>query len=250
MKAHFQILLAASAVWISASNAIADDVSAKFDAATKLYAEGKFTNAATAYEKILRSGAVSPALYFNYGNAEFKAGNLGRAIAAYRQAEQLSSHDADVRANLEFARSQVQGAKASANRWDNWLGTLTLNEWTALAAVSFWLTFMLLAIMQVWPVLKTVLSGFTRAVAIVMILSGVGCGAAVSIHVYKKTAVVVAPDLVARSGPFDDAQNVFTAHDGAEFAVLSRRGDWLQVADSSGKIGWIERRQVEILPGV
>jgi tetratricopeptide (TPR) repeat protein len=250
MNAHFQILLAALGVWISAGNAMADDVSAKFDAANRLYAKGKFTNAATAYEKILRSGAVSPALYFNYGNAEFKAGNLGRAIGAYRQAEQLSPHDADVRANLEFARSQVQGAKASANRWENWLGTLTLNEWTALAVVLFWLTFMLLAIMQIWPALKTVLNGFTRAVAIVMILSGVGCGAAVSIHVYKKTAVVVAPDLVARTGPFDDAQNVFTAHDGAEFAVLSRRGDWLQVADNSGKIGWIERGQVEILPGV
>jgi hypothetical protein len=31
---------------------------------------------------------------------------------------------------------------------------------------------------------------------------------------------------------------------------LSRHGDWLQVADSSGKIGWLERRQVEIFPGI
>ena len=250
MKIRFQILLAALAVWISAGSTMAADVSAKFDVANKLYAEGKFADAAATYEKILQSGAVSPALYFNYGNAEFKTGNLGRAIAAYRQAEQLSPRDADVRANLEFARSQVQGVKASANRWENWLGTLTLNEWTALAAVSFWLTFVLLAIMQIWPALKTVLSGFTRAVAIVMVLSGVCCGAAVSFHVSKKTAVVVAPDLVARSGPFDDAQNVFTAHDGAEFAVLSGHGDWLQVTDSSGKIGWLERAQVKILPGI
>ncbi|HSY09731.1 MAG TPA: tetratricopeptide repeat protein [Candidatus Dormibacteraeota bacterium] len=250
MKIRFQILLAALAVWISAGSTMAADVSAKFDVANKLYAEGKFADAAATYEKILQSGAVSPALYFNYGNAEFKAGNLGRAIAAYRQAEQLSPRDADVRANLEFARSQVQGVKASANRWENWLGTLTLNEWTALAAVSFWLTFVLLAIMQIWPALKTVLGGFTRAVAIVMILSGVDCGAAVSVHISKKTVVAVAPDVLARSGPFDDAQNVFTAHDGAELAVLSRRGDWVQVADGSGKIGWLEREQVEILPRI
>ncbi|MGH7989019.1 MAG: SH3 domain-containing protein [Limisphaerales bacterium] len=250
MKMRFQILLAATAVCVFAGNVMAAGASSEFDMANKLYAEGKFSEAAGFYEKILKAGDTSPNLLFNYGNAEFKAGHLGRAIVAYRRAEQLSPRDADVRANLEFARNQVQGPTSSANRWENWLGALTLNEWTVLAAVSFWLTFALLAARQIWPALKTVLRGFTRIVAIVMILSGVCCGAAVLIHVSQKTAVVVTPDLVARSGPFDDAQNVFTAHDGAEFAVLSRRGDWLQVADSSGKIGWLERRQVEILSDI
>jgi tetratricopeptide (TPR) repeat protein len=250
MKTHFQILLAVTAIWSFAGSAMAAGAPAEFDAANKLYAEGKFADAAAHYEKILQSGAVSPALYFNYGNAEFKAGNLGRSIAAYRQAKQLSPRDADVRANLEFARSRVQGATSSASRWENWLETLTLTEWTALAAISFWLTFMLLATMQIWPALKTVLRGFTRALAVLMILSGICCGMAVSIHASQKTAVVVALEAVARSGPFDDAQNVFTAHDGAEFEVLSRSGDWLQVADGSGKIGWLKRGPVEILPGI
>jgi tetratricopeptide (TPR) repeat protein len=248
MKLRFQILLTAMAVWISVGNAMAANVSAKFDEANKLYAEGKFADAADVYEKILQTGATSPNLLFNYGNAEFKAGHLGRAIAAYRLAQQLSPRDADVRANLEFTRSRVQGATSPANRWENWLGTLTVNEWTALASVSFWLTFILLATMQIWPSLKMFLRSFTRVVAIVMILSFVCCSAAVSIHISKKTAVVVAPDLLARSGPFDDAQNVFTAHDGAEFSVLSRHGDWVQVTDDSGKIGWLELEQVEILP--
>jgi tetratricopeptide (TPR) repeat protein len=250
MKIRFQILLTTMAVWISAINAMVADVSAQFDAANKLYAEGKFADAADFYKKILQTGATSRNLLFNYGNAEFKAGHLGHAIAAYRQAEQLSPRDADVRANLEFARSQVQGATSPASHWENWLGTLTVNEWTALAAFLFWLMFLMLATMQIWPASKTFLRGFTRVVAVVMILSGVCCGAAVSIHVLKKTAVMVAPNALARSGPFDDAQNVFTAHDGAEFTVLSRSGDWLQVSDGSGKIGWLEREQVEILPRI
>ena len=57
--------------------AAAADPAAEFNAANKLYAEGKFAEAAGTYEKILQSGAVSPALYFNYANAEFKSGNLG-----------------------------------------------------------------------------------------------------------------------------------------------------------------------------
>ena len=61
--------------------------------------------------------------------------------------------------------------------------------------------------------------------------------------------MVVAPDATARSGPFDEAQNVFAVHDGAELAVLDRRNDWRQVTDGSGRIGWLPQKQVEILPG-
>jgi len=33
---------------------------------------------------------------------------VGRAIAAYRRAEELAPRDADIRANLDFARGQVR----------------------------------------------------------------------------------------------------------------------------------------------
>ena len=75
-----------------------------FDTANKLYEEGKFAEAAAAYESLVQSRQVSAALYFNLGNAWFKSGQIGRAIAAYRQAEQMTPRDPDLRANLQFAR--------------------------------------------------------------------------------------------------------------------------------------------------
>ena len=158
MKKLFASLL----MLIFAGKLFAADVAADFSAANRLYAEGKFSDAATAYEKILQTGAQSPALLFNYANAEFKAGNLGKAIAAYRQAELLSPRDAEIRANLAFVRNQVQGATVRESRWQNWLGQLTLNEWTLLAASVFWLTFLLLAARQIRPALGSKLKGATR----------------------------------------------------------------------------------------
>jgi tetratricopeptide (TPR) repeat protein len=252
MKTNLRILLAAMMFWMFVSSTIAADISAEFNSANKLYAEGKFAAAAATYENILQSKTVSPALYFNYGNTEFKSGNLGRAIAAYRQAALLTPRDAEVRANLEFARNQVQGPTLRGSRWSRvveWFSLLTLNEWTGLAAITFWLMFALLAATQIRPALKTTLRGFVPGAVIITLLSGACLGVEAAIHFSGQTAVVVAPEVTARSGPFEEAQSAFTARNGAELAVLDQRDDWFQVTDGSGRIGWLQTQQVVISPG-
>jgi tetratricopeptide (TPR) repeat protein len=246
---NFVLFLLAVVAWIFTGSAMAADFSTAFNSANKLYAEGRFAEAAAGYGKILQASQVSPALYFNQGNAEFKSGNLGRAIAAYRRAARLAPRDAEVRANLEFARDQVTGPTRRESRWSNWLGMLTLNEWTALTMVAFWLMFALLAARQLRPALKPALRGLTLGAVIATLLAGAGLGAAAARHFSRQTAVIVAPDVTARSGPFDEAQSAFTANNGAELAVLDQRDDWLQVTDGSGRIGWLPRKQLEILPG-
>jgi tetratricopeptide (TPR) repeat protein len=234
---------------VFAGKLFAADVAMDFSTANKLYAEGKFAGAANVYEKILASGAASPNLLFNYGNAEFKSGNLGKAIAAFRRAELLAPRDSEIRANLNFVRNQVQGATAREGFWQTWLGNFSLNEWTVFAAIAFWLTFLLLAAKQIRPALASKLKSATLIFAALTIFSGTILGVQAENHFSKQAAVVISAQTTARSGPFDDAQSAFTARDGVELSVLDRRDDWVQVADGSGKIGWLPAKLVEILPG-
>jgi tetratricopeptide (TPR) repeat protein len=227
----------------------AADVAPDFAAANKLYAEGKFSDAAGAYEKILATGAQSPALLFNAGNAAFKAGHIGHAIAAYRQAELLSPRDAELRANLAFVRNQVQGATLRESRWQNWVGALTLNEGTVLTAVFFWALFSLLAVRQLRPALAPKLQGVTRLTIALTIFSGTVLALQAANHFNAAVAVVTSGEAIARSGPFDEAQSVFTARDGAELRVQASHDDWVQVVNNAGKIGWLSRKQVAVLPG-
>src|SRR6266511_3325281 len=98
-------------LWTSCPGlARAGDVSAAFEQANKYYEQSNFTEAAAAYARMIDGGHVSPALYFNLGNALFKSGQIGRAIFNYRLAQLLAPRDPDVRANLRFARNQVEGA--------------------------------------------------------------------------------------------------------------------------------------------
>jgi len=245
VKTSLIILLAL----VVAGNIFAADVASDFSAANELYAKGKFSDAADAYEKILQSGAQSPALLFNAGNAEFKAGHLGLAIAAYRRASQLSPRDDEIRANLAFVRNQVQGATFRESRWQGWFGALTLNEGALLTAALFWMTLALFIARQLRPALVPKLKTTTRLFATLTIFSVSVLGLQAANHFWSATAVVVSTGATARSGPFDDAQSAFTVHDGAELSVLDRHDNWVQVAGGAGQTGWLTVKQVEVLPG-
>jgi tetratricopeptide (TPR) repeat protein len=221
--------------------------SAAFDAANKLYEEGKFAEAASAYQKLALSGQVSAALYFNLGNAYFKSGQIGRAIASYLEARQISPRDPDVRANLQFARNQTPKPTLSPSRWQRWLGRLTLNEWTLLAVGAVWLWLLLLAIQQCRPALQPVLRGYVLCLTVLAALLCVCVAAALRETCYIRTAIVVAPEAAVRYTPLPESATAFTVHDGAELRVLDQKDEWLQISAGPGRLGWIRRDQT-LLP--
>jgi tetratricopeptide (TPR) repeat protein len=230
-------------------NLIAAGVAADFSTANKLYAEGRFAEAAKLYDQLGQNGVRSAALLFNDANAHFKAGQLGQAISAYRQAALISPRDAENNANLQFVRKQVQGPTTHESHWANSFNWLTLNEVTLITSVAFWATFLLLAASQIRPALAGSLKSFTRFFALLTIASGGVLVVQAANHFSESTAVIISAEATARSGPFDEAQSVFTAHDGAELTIVSRHDDWVQVADGNGKIGWLPTKLVAILPG-
>ncbi len=245
----FNLILALIASLTFAGNLLAADAASDFLAANRLYAGGNSAMPPRLTKKFCKRADSLPPCFFNYANAEFKSGHLGKAIAAYQQAAQLSPRDAELRANLAFVRNQVPGATLRESRWQNWVGVLTLNEGARLTAVLLWLTFALLIARQLRPALVPKLRTLTRVSVMMTFFSSTVLGLQAANHFYSGTAMVIADNATVRSGPFDDAQSAFTARDGAELSVLARREDWVQVADSAGKSGWLPAKQVEVLPG-
>lgn len=237
------ILFVAGSVRLHAQNA-----SSAFDAANKLYAEGKFAQAAAGYEKLLQSGKESEAIYFNLGNALFKDGKIGRAISAYQQAERLAPGDPDVRANLQFSRNQVQGPTLAPDRWGRWLARLSLDQWTWLAAGTLWAWLLLLTLLQWRPALKPALKNYARWLGALMVIACAGLGTAFYSARLTRRAIVVTAETVARQAPLDESQNAFTLHDGAELLVLDQKDEWLQVKADSRRIGWVRRESVLVTP--
>jgi len=222
----------------------AGNAPAAFEAANRLYFEGKFSEAATTYGILEQSGQRSAALYFNWGNALFKSAQIGRAIAAYRKAEVLAPRDPDIRANLQFARAQRQGPTLSVKKSQQWLRKLSLNEWAILAAASVWVLFGSLTFLQWRPSPERNSKGLLLTLGATAALL-CGCAATDLFQTRsERLAIVVVDDATVRKGPLDGSENAFGVHDGAELAVLDTKDDWLQVEVDAGRSGWIRKDQV------
>ena len=229
---------------------LAEPPTAKFDDANKLYEQGKFAEAAVSYEKLLQAGQASEAVFFNFGNALFKGGHIGRAIAAYQQAQRITPRDPDVRANLQFARNQVQGPTLQPERVWRWLGKLTLNEWTWLATAAVWLCFLFLSLMQLRPGLRPLLKAYSLWIGVLAIALCTCFSAAFYFDRLAHRAIVVAQEAVARQAPVEESQSAFTLHDGAELQILDQKDQWLQVQADQKRIGWVRKEALLVSPAI
>lgn len=225
----------------------ARELDRSFEAANKLYEQGKYTRAAEEYERLLQTGKASAALYFNMGNARFKAGQIGRAIASYRRAERLSPRDPDIIANLQFARKQTGGATLKPGLAERILGKLSLNEWTWLAFGAGWIAMGLLAAGQWRPDARRVLRAPVLIACGATVCFGVCLGLALAEAGGEPVAVVIVRSAEVRHGPLEESQTAFTVRDGAELRVIDRKDAWLRVMAGPKQAGWIPMDRVEVL---
>jgi tetratricopeptide (TPR) repeat protein len=241
----FRLMLLGSIMLLGSTRAVlAGTPASAFDAANKLYEQGNFRQAADAYKLLVQKGQVSAPLYFNWGNALFKAGQLGQAIYAYQHAEALAPRDPDIRANLQFARNKVQAPTLLPERAVRWLGKLSLTEWTWLAAAALWIWLLFLAAMQWRPALKPSLQNYVVWGGLFILLVCACFAGSFYFHRFDSRAIVIVPETYARLAPLDESQSAFTLHDGAELQVLDQKDQWLQVRIDPRRSGWIRKDDV------
>jgi tetratricopeptide (TPR) repeat protein len=245
--AAFWALLSFMAIFLVSSRCAENPMNA-FDQANKFYEQGKYPEAIQVYQKLAQDGRVSAALYFNLGNAFFKNSQPGEAIASYRLAQRIAPRDPDVEANLRFARENVGGPSFGMNRWQRWLFLLTVNELTLLTGGLLWLWLLLLALEQVRRNWRAALRPYRVFAGIAGLLAAAWLAWVAEARLGALSAVVVVHEAVVRYGPFDEAQKYFTLRDGAELTVVDHKETWLQVSDASNRTGWLQRKDVLVLP--
>ena len=236
------LLLAGS---IACASADAESEAA-FEQANKLYEEGRFLEAIQAYQS-LRTNSPTLALHFNLGNAYFKSGQIGEALAEYHQAARLAPRDADVRANMKFARARVTGPSYTPGWLQQNAQTLTPREWTMATTGLVWAFCLLLALVQLRPRWRAALRSWTFLAGTLTVMVVACAFWAARLHATTRMAVVTQRDAVMRLGPFEESQSALELKNGAALRVLDRKDDWIQVTVDNRQVGWVPADAVRLV---
>lgn len=78
--------------------------------ADSAYNQGKYEEAVKLYSKVADTEGVSAALYYNLGNAAYRAGDFGKSMLAYQRAYRLEPGNKEIRNNLLFLSNKVDDA--------------------------------------------------------------------------------------------------------------------------------------------
>ena len=218
----------------------------KFQAAQQAFDDAKkpedFAKAATLDQEILDRFGPSGAVFYNQGNAWMQAGQPGRAVAAYRQAQRYSPRIAFLNDNLAQALGDTAAARQPILEtilfWQNWLSYAEKYYLTAAAAIVVFCVGGYHAF-RVRPMVAPCDGGRVWRLSFCwrFRLATIGFDSTPRNMVWlfnRKT--------IARKGNAASYGPAFKEplREATEFQLVERRGDWLLIRLPGGGEGWIE----------
>ncbi|MCQ9206502.1 MAG: tetratricopeptide repeat protein [Omnitrophica bacterium] len=217
------------------------------------YSEEKFEEAIAEYEKVLSMGYESGPFYYNLGNAYFKHGELGRAILNYLRAARLMPQEADLKANLNYARSLVKNGRVTLGR--NWYARLffALADSFSLDSITFvfMILYFTLALLVILAITKTgpgkVYLYVNSALFAVLIISVSLFAIKYKKEILEKEAVCVVERSDSKFEPSIGGTTFFTLNEGEPITVTASKKDWVKIRRQDGKQGWIKRTDIDLL---
>ena len=205
--------------------------------AGQAYDQGRLDDSIRQYEELRGVGLRFPELFFNLGNARFRHGDLGQAIANYRRAWVLHPRDPDVRANLRYALQTAGVPEPADRRMQRWLFRVSRNEWRAIAVTAWWLA-AALAGLYFWTRARPGwLWRLIGALVVVLLVAAAGafewdrlCGA--------PEVVVLGKGREALFAPLEGSTAHFALPEGSIGRVVEKSGNWVKLTCGSQE-GWV-----------
>lgn len=223
--------------------------------ASVAYSESRFTDAALLYEEVLADYGISHKLYYNLGNAYYKAGRIAPAILYYERALLLKPGDPDLRFNLEMARAQVVDkieplSEFLLTRWYNNLGNkLDSNTW-AYISLGFFALFICSLFVYFFAKKRSLKkSGFFVGILVLFfsIFALLYSARLRDAIIYPDKAIVFSESITVKSSPDQSGTALFLLHEGTKLRIKSTLASWCEIELEDGNVGWIELKHIEII---
>ena len=250
-RTHFKILIIVLCMLVQPLTGLAVTKQHADDS----YHQGNYQQAISDYKSLLDKG-VSPALYYNLGNAYYRSDSLSKAILCYERAYRLSPSDKDIRFNLQFARSKTIDKIAPED--DNFF-TLVYQSVVNFANVDTWAVVGIGSIVIALVLMLCYLfasplwlrkTGFFGSVAFLLLFVFSTLFAWQQKYWFDNSrgAIVMSPAIGVKSAPEDKTPDAYVIHEGTRVNILDDgiKG-WKQIQLGDGREGWIKSGVIEMI---
>lgn len=237
----------------SASNLVNGSVTkAEGDSA---YMRNDYASAIQIYEALLKKGEAAE-VYYNLGNSYYKADDIAKAILNYERALLLQPGNADVRANLDIARSKtidkvVPVPEIFFVAWTKSLiNSLSVNAWAKLGIVSFILLLVSLSLFFFSKQIVWKKSGFIAGMIFLffVVLSNVFASQQKNELMNRNNAIILSPSVTVRSTPSESGTSLFVLHEGHKVEIKDNSmREWKEIRLEDGKVGWVPTSTIEVI---
>ncbi|MDZ4860083.1 MAG: tetratricopeptide repeat protein [Candidatus Hydrogenedentes bacterium] len=221
---------------------------ATFQRGNSAYESEDYQTAIAAYEQLMAEGVEHESLFFNLGNAYFRAGNTGLAIVNYERALRINPAHTSARQNLDFAVAQTehQWARPLPPAWEQSL-LMWHYTWSPRAvhfmAVFSWVALWILLAARLWKP-----NAWLSRAAIVAGLAAAAFGASSYAKTFAPPLVVAIEDDVPVRFSIGESQTVnFELMRGDRLIIDQRANGWVQVRSADGQRGWTQERALAVV---
>jgi len=223
--------------------------------AENAYNQGNYQEAIDIYQGILDSGYFSPELYYNMGNASFKAGNIPNAILYFEKALKLDPGNKDIQFNLNIANSRIVDKIENVPElfyvewWKAARNLLTPNAWAWLTVVLFTLIFVMAISFMISRSVSVRRTSFWAGIIFIILFL---FGMLFSWQEYKEFhnrehAIIFTPTVTVKSSPSGNSVDLFVIHEGTKVRIIDQVEGWYEIRIANGSEGWLPASAMELI---
>lgn len=219
------------------------------------YMRNDYASAIQIYESLLTKGEAAE-IYYNLGNSYYKTDDIAKAILNYERALLLQPGNADVRANLEIARSKTIDKVVSVPdiffvTWTKSLiNCLSVDAWAKLGVVFFILLLVSFSLFFFSKQIVWKKSGFIAGIVflIFVVLSNVFASEQKTELMNRNNAIILSPSVTVRSTPSESGTSLFVLHEGHKIEIKDNSmREWKEIRLEDGKVGWVPASAIEVI---
>jgi tetratricopeptide (TPR) repeat protein len=231
---------------------IAYDAGITLQTADPVASKESFRRSAERFQVLVHDGIENGKLWYNLGNAQLQAGEIGEAIGAYRSAQRYIPSDGRVTANLQHARSKVSNPIKSESttsilkRLAFWHDSLP-TQLRLTIGIIFWFgcwSIVSVRLFRTIPGFKTA----SISLGCAALALGISVGADI-VDQHQDHGVLTANEVIVRKGNGVNYAPMLKdpIHEGIEFDIIEKRPDWLHIKLPNGSTGWIQEEDAQIV---